>query len=408
MKISGRYGIADVYASSVDGKSISQISELMDQSFVSGEHVAIMPDVHAGKGCVIGYTQTINNMRVCPNLVGVDIGCGMLTVELGNIDLDFEKLDKVIRKSVPHGTNVHMQPVSEASYLEKLHCFSELEDRERLYRSLGSLGGGNHFIEIDEDSEGNKYLVIHSGSRNLGTQVASLYQDYADMACNPERMPLIMELKQLINICRKEGREKDIRSGVKTLQEKYSDVFISIPPELAYLDGDQLENYLDDADICARFADDNRVTMASLILGNYDHLKLDDFPHFTTRHNYIDLSDKVLRKGSISARKGEVVLIPMNMRDGSLICRGRGNPEYNFSAPHGAGRKLSRTDARASLSIEEFRNEMDGIYTTSVSKKTLDESPMAYKSMDDILPSISSTVDIIRHIKPIYNFKAAE
>lgn len=329
----------------------------------------IMPDVHTGAGCVIGFTADLGD-KVIPNLVGVDIGCGMTTIKLGKLDIDFNKLDKVIRNNIPSGFKVHDKRSVRLPKLQDLYCYRELKNTRRIERSVGTLGGGNHFIEVNEDSDENKYLVIHSGSRNLGHQVATYYQNLAVDMCN---------------------------SG--TSQAKYAKA-------LCYLTGEYRDRYLNDMDICQKYASLNRETMANIILNKMFSKRLEDYQHFHTIHNYINFEDNIIRKGSIAAYEREKVLIPINMRDGSILAIGKGNEDWNFSAPHGAGRLMSRTQAKANVKLEEFEKSMEGIYTTSVNKSTLDESPMVYKPMDEIMNNIQDTVDIVDVLKTVYNFKA--
>lgn len=406
IEINGKFSSAKIFTDIVDETATSQIEQLCNQEFVKDCKIRIMPDVHAGAGCVIGFTADLGE-KVIPNIVGVDIGCGMLTVELGKIELDFHALDRVIRKHVPSGKNVHEGRISRFPKLLKLHCYRSLRNAKRIERSIGTLGGGNHFIEINEDDEGNKYLVIHTGSRNLGKQVADLYQKLAiDILKGMDK--ILEEKKRIITEYKKEGRKSEIETAIKELYKHYSEKTIDIPDELCYLEGEYRQNYLDDMKICQEFATLNRLSIASTILDKWLGKGIEDFSHFETIHNYIDHESNIVRKGAVSAKEGEKLIIPINMRDGSLICIGKGNPDWNFSAPHGAGRLFSRTQARAKFNIDEFKSEMDGIFTTSVSESTIDECPMSYKSMDDIVKHISPTVDILTRIKTIYNFKAGD
>ena len=363
-----------------------------------------MPDVHAGAGCVIGFTGNLGD-KVIPNIVGVDIGCGMLCVELGNIDIDLEKLDKIIRQYIPSGMNVHEQKVKDYDFTQ-LYCYKELKNKDGwLEKSLGSLGGGNHFIEIDKDDENNKYLVIHTGSRNLGKQVAEIYQNKAIEYCsykkemNDEKQIIIKEYKE-------QGREKEIQQALIEINNKYNGK-TKLPKDLCYLEGKNREDYLHDMKLCQEFAILNREEIMSVIL-SFLNYPSNYFSYFHTIHNYINFEDNIVRKGSISARKGERVIIPMNMRDGCIIGIGKGNEDWNYSAPHGAGRTMSRNIARKILNMEDYKNSMDGIYTTSVNEETIDEAPMVYKPMEEIIEHIKDTVEVIKIIKPIYNFKASE
>lgn len=404
--IEGAYNTAKIYTDTIEENAAEQIKLLCDQEFVKGCKIRIMPDVHAGAGCVIGFTANLGEM-IIPNIVGVDIGCGMLTVELGKSDIDYPDLDSVIRNSVPSGKNVHKGRKSKYPMLQKLNCYRNLKKTRWIERSLGTLGGGNHFIEIDVDDENNKYLVIHTGSRNLGKQVAELYQKMAyDVCCGADR--LFEQQKMLIEEYKASGRKSELQSAIKQLISDFKVVETDIPQELCYLTGEYKDLYLHDMKICQEFATNNRLEIANSILGGLFYKTLDDFTYFETVHNYIDMENNIVRKGAVSAKEGENLLIPINMRDGSLICIGKGNPDWNYSAPHGAGRLYSRKNAKNIFTVEEFQKSMEGIFSTSVNESTIDESPMAYKSMDDIVNNISPTADIIKIIKPVYNFKAGE
>ena len=390
-----------IFTDNIEQEAIDQINTLLEQPAFTDCKVRIMPDVHAGAGCVIGFTADLGD-KVIPNIVGVDIGCGMLTVELGRIDIDYDKLDARIRSLIPSGRNVHddldLVPAIEKAkeLIDKLHCKEDLRNISWLERSMGTLGGGNHFIEIDEGSDGSKYLVIHTGSRNLGKQVAEYYQRHAVKRLYAKKE----ERADIIAKCKAEGRERDIQAELAKLASKHSS---NVPKDLCYLEGKDRDDYLDDMKICQLFAKLNRECIAYSIIGG----RLVGDP-FHTIHNYIELETNMVRKGAISAKKGEKVLIPINMRDGSLLCVGKGNEDWNCSAPHGAGRIMSRSKARESISMESFRESMTGIYTTSVCESTIDESPMAYKSMNEIINNIKDTVDILDVLKPVYNFKASE
>lgn len=404
--INGTYNNAIVYTDILEDTARGQLETLCSQEFVKGCRIRVMPDVHAGKGCVIGFTADLGEM-VIPNIVGVDIGCGMFTAELGDIDIDLAALDKVIRKYVPSGKHVHEGRIVRFPKLLELNCYRELRDAKRLERSIGSLGGGNHFIEIDVDDEGRKYLVIHTGSRNLGKQVAELYQKLAiDLRMGKDK--LFAEQQRIIDEYKAAGRRTEIQAAIKELHRSFEAKQCDIPENLCYLTGGYRQRYLDDMRICQEFAGLNRRTIADIITTRLFGKGIDEFPHFETIHNYIDLENNIVRKGAVSAREGEKLIIPINMRDGSLICVGRGNPEWNYSAPHGAGRLYSRTTAKDNFSVEQFMQSMEGIYTTSVNQSTLDECPMAYKSMEDIVNNIGDTAQIVQVIKPIYNFKAGE
>ena len=399
LEIKGKVNTAICYASVIEEEAIEQIRRMCDYEFTAGSKVRIMPDVHAGKGCTIGTTMTVIDKAV-PNVVGVDIGCGMYTVNLGNIEMDFEKLDEACH-FVPSGMNV-WQGRQEHFDLQQLRCFRELKDSKRLERSLGSLGGGNHFIEVDKAADGTKYLVIHTGSRNLGKQVAEIYQKLA-VDLNRGMENYFEQRDEIIRTLKAQGRRSEIQAALKEIAWKKANGPTSIPEDLCYLYGKYFEDYLADVEICQQFAKRNRELIAEIIL---DRCGLTAIDAFHTIHNYIDTDEMILRKGAIAAHKGEKVLIPINMRDGSVLAVGKGNPEWNYSAPHGAGRVMSRAGARKALSLEEYKKEMEGIYTTSVNEDTLDEAPMAYKSLSDIIDVIGESVEVIEVLKPIYNFKA--
>ena len=400
-EIKGKVNTALCYATVVEDEAIEQIRRMCDYSFTEGSKIRIMPDVHAGKGCTIGTTMTVAGKAV-PNVVGVDIGCGMYTVELGKAAVDFEKVDEAAH-FIPSGMNI-WEGRTERFDLEELRCYRELKNTKWLERSLGTLGGGNHFIEIDEASDGTKYLVIHSGSRNLGKQVAEWYQQLA-IDLHKGIGEYLEAREELIRTLKEQGRKGEIQQALKNLKwEKYNGE-PDMPADLCYLEGKYLEDYLHDVEICQRFARRNREKMAEVLL---ERSGMSGSNAFHTIHNYIDTEEMILRKGAIAAHQGEKVLIPINMRDGSVLAVGKGNPEWNYSAPHGAGRVLSRTMAKKSLSLEEYQETMKGVYTTSVNESTLDEAPMAYKSLADIIDVIRESVDVIDVMKPIYNFKASE
>ncbi len=400
-EIRGKINTAICYAKVVEEEAIEQIRRMCDYPMTEGSRIRIMPDVHAGAGCTIGTTMTIIDKAV-PNVVGVDIGCGMYTVNLGRNEIDFEKVDEAAHY-IPSGKNV-WEGRSERFDLEDLRCYRELKDTKRLERSLGTLGGGNHFIEIDETGDGTKYLVIHSGSRNLGKQVAEFYQKLA-VKLNKGYDEYLTKRDELIRTYKEQGRKKEIQKALKALHFEMTESGYDIPDDLCYLTGRYLDDYLHDVEICQRFARRNREKMAEILL---ERTGMTGFDAFHTIHNYIDTDEMILRKGAIAAHAGEKVLIPINMRDGSVLAVGKGNPEWNYSAPHGAGRIMSRTNAKNSLSLDEYIQEMKGVYTTSVNAATLDEAPMAYKSLDDIIDVIRDSVDIIEIMRPIYNFKASD
>ena len=394
-----------IFTNNIEDKAKEQIDLLLEQEAFKDCKVRIMPDVHAGAGCVIGFTGNLGN-KVIPNIVGVDIGCGMLCVELGNIDIDFDKLDDVIRKYIPSGMNVHEKGYNDITFND-LKCFKDLKNKDGwLDRSLGTLGGGNHFIEIDVDDDNNKYLVIHTGSRNLGKQVAEIYQNKAIDYCSYKK-EMQYEKNKVIKEYKEQGKEKEIQQALVEINNKYNGK-TKLPKDLCYLEGELRDAYLHDMKICQHFAIVNRTNIANKILYNMNLGNLDMFKNFQCIHNYINFEDNIVRKGSISARKGERVIIPMNMRDGCIIGIGKGNEDWNYSAPHGAGRIMSRNMAKQSLSIEDYKNSMSGIYTTSVNEDTIDEAPMVYKPMEEIIEHIKDTVEVKKIIKPIYNFKASE
>ena len=397
IKIKGAYNTAYCNCKTLEETAREQIELLCNQEAFNDCQIRIMPDVHAGKGCTIGTTMTIND-KIVPNLVGVDIGCGMHTVCLGKIDVDFKRLDEICH-IIPSGKNT-WEGRQERFDLEQLKCYRNLKDTRRLARSLGTLGGGNHFIELDEDEDKNKYLVIHSGSRNLGKQVAEYYQTLA-IELNQGKEEYFKKRTEIIETYKAQGRRSEIQAALKELKWEAKDN--TIPQELCFLYGEYAKNYLYDADICQKFAMRNRALMSEKIL---QHMGWKAVEAFTTIHNYIDIKKMILRKGAVSAQKGEKLLIPINMRDGALICVGKGNADWNFSAPHGAGRLMSRNSAKDAISLDEYKKAMEGIYSTSVCESTIDESPMAYKSADEIIEQIEPTADIVKIIKPIFNFKS--
>lgn len=395
--INGKVTSAVCYASSIEDEAVAQIERMCSSEFTRGSSVRIMPDVHSGKGCTIGTTMTVTD-KVVPNIVGVDIGCGMYTAELEERELDFEKLDSAAH-FIPSGMNV-WEGKKENFDLQTLRCYRELHFSKRLVRSLGTLGGGNHFIEVDKAQDGRLFLVIHSGSRNLGKQVAELYQKLAiELAHGKEEY--FNKKDELIARYKAEGRAREIEKALKELHWKNRES--AVPDDLAFLYGKYLEDYIHDLKLCQSFAKRNRELIAEILA---ERAGLHIVSAFHTVHNYIDTDEMILRKGAIAAHKDEIVLIPINMRDGSILAKGKGNPDWNYSAPHGAGRVMSRTKARESLDMDEYRKSMEGIYTSSVSSATIDEAPMAYKAIDEIIDVISESVDIIEVLKPIFNFKA--
>lgn len=386
--------VIKIFAETFENEAYEQVKELANFEPYMNSKIRIMPDAHAGKGCTVGTTMTITD-KVTPNLVGVDIGCGMLTTKLEEKDIDLHKLDNIIRKYIPSGFSIRDEPVAEFDFT-KLLC-AKKADLERAMLSIGTLGGGNHFIEVDRDSDGFLYLVIHSGSRNLGVKVCKFYQDLAWR--NVNEMSTIRD--NLISSLKKQGRENEISVEIKKLKKPKAN------KELAFVDNVDFDNYITDMEIVQNFASLNRKVMADIILKEMG-LKIKD--RFETIHNYIDthnMDRMILRKGAVSSRIGEILLIPINMRDGSLICRGKGNEDWNYSAPHGAGRLMSRSKAKQLIQIEQYEQSMKDIYSTSVNQSTLDEAPQAYKPIEEIIGAISDTVEIIDVIKPIYNFKAS-
>ena len=398
MLIKGLYNEAKVFTDVIDDGAISQIQAMCDSQIFEGLKLRIMPDVHAGAGCTIGTTMTIKN-KIIPNMVGVDIGCGMECALLEEKDIDLAKLDALIYERIPSGINVRASrhPLAKQIDLNQLKC-ARFISKARAYQSIGTLGGGNHFIEVDVDEDGNKYLVVHSGSRHLGVEVAEYYQSeaYKRLCGNSSS-----QIQAIISLLKAEGKQKEIQSTIDMMMQQTS----VVPKEFAYVEGNLFDDYIHDMKLVQYFAVLNRKAMVDELL---DGMGLHVVEQFTTIHNYIDTDAMILRKGAVSARKDEKLLIPINMRDGSLICLGKGNDDWNQSAPHGAGRLLSRGKARATLTLEEFQKEMEGIYSTSINHSTIDESPMAYKKLEDIVDNVAPTVDILTQIKPIYNFKASE
>ena len=392
IELQGKFASAKVFADTVDTSAITQIITLLNQPYVEGSKVRIMPDVHAGAGCTIGTTMTISD-KVCPNLVGVDIGCGMETVKVAEREIDLKRLDDLIYSEIPAGCNIRqtVHDFAKQIDLSELRC-AKFIDIDRALRSIGTLGGGNHFIEVSMDSNKQIYIVVHSGSRHLGVEIANYYQSAGYKALRSDGLkPIIEKLKA-------EHRETEIEATLRQIRAER----LGIPKQLAYVDGELFENYLHDMKIAQSFAELNRQAIIATIVNG---MKLTPTLQFTTVHNYIDTEKKILRKGAVSAEKGESLLIPINMEKGSLLCVGKGNEDWNYSAPHGAGRLMSRSEAKRSLSMAEFEHRMVGIYTTSVSESTLDECPMAYKPIEEIISNITPTAKIIDMLLPIYNFK---
>lgn len=405
MIIKGDFNEAEVFTENIDKETISQIKQLLDQEFVKNSNIRVMPDCHKGAGCVIGTTMTIKD-KIVPNLVGVDIGCGVLCVELGDIDLNLDKIDDFIKNNIPHGFNINNKVV--VDYIDeilKIRCINNIKKKpEEFNRALGSLGGGNHFIEIDKDDFNNKYLVIHSRSRNLGLQVAKHYQDVGYNNLNYNNSEYEEKSKEIIESYKKSGKKKKIEKELKKLKESLK-IESKIPKDLCYVQGQDLDDYLHDMDIVQRYASKNRELMAEKIV-EFIGLDYESLNKFESIHNYIEVDKYMLRKGAISAYEGEDVLIPINMRDGVIIGKGKGNPNWNYSAPHGAGRILSRAEAKNKIHMNDYKASMKDIFTTCVNVSTLDEAPQAYKPIEEIINNITDTVDIKKIIKPIYNFKS--
>lgn len=397
--LSGKYNTAKVFTDLIDQTAVSQIIEICNQEFSQDSKIRVMPDVHAGKCATIGFTMTIKD-KIVPNIVGVDIGCGMETVRIKEKHIELQRLDKLIYEKIPSGFSIREKThrYYEKADISSLFCLDKI-NRLRVEKSLGTLGGGNHFIEADKDNEGNIYIVIHTGSRHLGLSVATYYQNEAYRILNKSDDD---EIAKLIQKLKSQGKQKSIESEVKKL---VSTKRTSIPKNLAYVFGELFDMYIHDMKIVQEYAMLNRQAIIDEIVKG---MKLHVVEQFTTIHNYIDTENMILRKGAVSAQKGEKLIIPINMRDGSLICIGKGNEDWNFSAPHGAGRLMSRSEAKNTFTVSEYKKQMDGIFSTSIGKGTLDECPMAYKSMDDIVDNISSTAEVVKIIKPIYNFKAGE
>ena len=401
LEIKGKVNTAICYANVIEEGAIEQIRRMCDYALTEGSRIRIMPDVHAGKGCTIGTTMTIID-KACPNIVGVDIGCGMYTLKINEKELDFEKIDEACHY-IPSGMNV-WEGRKEKFDIMNLKCYRSLKDTKRLERSLGTLGGGNHFVEIDKASDGTFYLVIHSGSRNLGKQVAEIYQQLAvDLHMGKEEY--FRNKDEIIRSYKAQGRRNKIQEALVELRNSFEGQMLLVPDDICWLYGTFLEDYLHDVEICQRFAKRSRELMAEIIL---DRSGITGKEGFHTIHNYIDTDEMILRKGAIAAHEGEKILIPINMRDGVVLATGKGNPEWNYSAPHGAGRLMSRSKAKETLDMKAYIESMKGIYTTSVNEQTIDEAPMAYKSLEDIIDVIRDSVDIIDIMKPVYNFKASE
>jgi len=399
IEIKGTHNTAKCFCETLEVTAAKQIQTVCNQAAFADCKIRVMPDVHAGMGCTIGTTMTIHD-KIVPGMVGVDIGCGMETVELADRDIDFDRLDGLIRREIPFGREVRKtpHPLHTEIDLTQLRCAGQVQ-LERAMCSIGSLGGGNHFIEVDRAGDGRLFLVVHSGSRHLGVEVASFYQDEGRRALWGGAK---YQIQEAIARLKADGRFREIQGTIQQLKREHA---LDIPKELAYVEGTLFADYIHDMKLVQRFAALNRRAMVDVIMSG---MGLTARESFTTIHNYIDTESMILRKGAVSARAGERLLIPINMRDGSLICIGKGNADWNCSAPHGAGRLMSRAAALRTLSVEEFQQQMTGIFTTCVSPETLDESPMAYKSMDELMRQIGLTAEIVERIRPVYNFKAAD
>lgn len=406
MELTNKNGITTkIFAKTVDLNCVEQLTELIENEAYCNEKIRIMPDCHAGKGSVIGFTSTFSK-KLIPNTVGVDISCGMLVVNLGKCEIDLPAFDELVKREIPSGMEVREGRYCELKWLGELYCYRELKDMKRIMRSIGTLGGGNHFIELDRNDAGEMFLVIHSGSRNLGKQVCEYYQEKAVQIAHGKG-DYLRQREELIAQYKADGRRDEIHRALNQLKGVWLDC--PIPDEQTWIEGIWMDRYIADMKICAEFAHLNRAAIAEILISKYFTDKhLTDFEHFETLHNYIDFEQNVIRKGAVSAKAGEKLIIPMNMRDGSLICVGKGNADWNCSAPHGAGRLMSRAEAFKCLSMSEFKTEMEGIYSTTANERTLDEAPMAYKPMREIVECIHDTVDIVDTIRPVYNFKAAE
>ena len=408
LELKGKYNTANVYTDNIDASAIGQIISLCNLDVYKDNKIRIMPDCHAGVGCTVGTTMTIKD-AITPNLVGVDIGCGMLAIKLKEKRIDLPAFDSVIRKFVPSGAEVHKHNQNKKTPFEDMRCIKNGANIrvELAYKSVGTLGGGNHFIELDKDDEDNIWLVIHTGSRHLGIEVCMWYQKmaYKELLFKANNGDIKTKTKELADKLKAEGKTHGMNKVLEDFRKNYTEIKPDVPFELAYCTGQLFEDYIHDMKLVQEHASVNRETIAKLILKN---AKLHEVERFETIHNYIDTENMIMRKGSISAQKGEKVLIPINMRDGSLVCIGKGNPDWNYSAPHGAGRLFSRSETKERFSLTEYKKTMKeaGVYTSSVSSSTLDECPMAYKPMEEILNNIKETVEIQAIIKPIYNFKA--
>lgn len=410
IQIKGKYNTANVFTDQLEKSTISQITTLCNQEIHKDCQIRIMPDCHAGIGCVVGTTIKLRS-EVIPNLVGCDIGCGMLAIKLKESKIDLPKFDSIVRSNICAGRDSKRIKYTRSSEinLDELECKSKKAPLriDNAYASIGTLGGGNHFIELDKDKDGYIWLVIHTGSRHLGIEVCNWYQKqaYLQVKANINGGTIGQKRLNLVYELRGKGKQQEIERYLKEFDKTYREKEPKTPYEMCYCSGSLFEDYIHDMKIVQRYASINRQEIAKIILKN---AKLHPIDEFETIHNYIDTDNMILRKGAVSAQADERLIIPINMRDGSLLCTGKGNPDWNYSAPHGAGRLFSRSDAKQMFSVSEFKNTMNsaGVYTTSVNKSTIDECPMAYKPIESILENIKDTVDVEEVIKPIYNFKA--
>jgi RNA-splicing ligase RtcB len=404
--LKGKYGEAKVFTDNVEETAMSQIINLLNQPFVEGSQIRIMSDVHAGAGCVIGFTANITD-KVIPNLVGVDIGCGMLVIDITGLHIRLDHIDDYIHNEIPAGHNNNDAELTTFKTYETMLCYENLRNSGEFGKAIGSLGGGNHFIEINETDHGKHYLVIHSGSRNLGKQVAEYYQKEAINFWKNGGLDYQEQRRLIIEGLRSIQKGYEIPDALEAYEKQYRAASPLYPPALCFLTNDKKDAYLNDMQICQAYASVNRYTMAKRIL---HFMGVDILSHntFETIHNYVNFKDGIMRKGAVSARKDEMLIIPMNMRDGSLLCIGKGNADWNYSAPHGAGRLMSRSEAKRNITMDEYRGTMNDVFTSSLTEATLDEAPQAYKPMEEIIANIEPTVEILEQIKPIYNFKAGE
>lgn len=399
LELKGKINTAKVFTGNIEETAVAQVIGMLNEEITRGTQVRIMPDVHAGKGSTVGTTimfKDKNITKVSPNVVGVDIGCGIMMwkVDVKKEDINFEQLDRVVAQSVPTGFTVHTYEKADRTLLEGLSLKLDDNKISHILKSVGTLGGGNHYIELAEDEDGGIWLSVHSGSRNLGVQVATSHQKIAEDSLNGEK-----ELSDLISKMKKEGKNKEIQSTIEAFKATKK----VVNKDLSYLEGDLLDNYLSDMVIAQSYAHINRAKMLEAIVAKMSWETMD---HFDSIHNYIDVENGIIRKGATSAQEGERLVIPLNMRDGSLICVGKGNVDWNFSAPHGAGRTMSRGEARRRIDFDTYKAQMGDVYSTSVVQSTLDEAPDAYKSADEIISNIGNTVEIKHRLKPIYNFKS--